>query len=129
MFTVTRNAFDAASLPLIRLWNWKTDSPVIPKAEAIESAREISGWDKIELGADVIRLPKRGMGIDLGGIGKEYAVDQLFRMGQRRGLPDLLVDIGQDIRVFGKSPGKNAWCIGLEEPEKSRRMLDGALAE
>jgi thiamine biosynthesis lipoprotein len=59
------------------------------------------------------------MGIDLGGIGKEYAVDQLIFMARQRDIHDVLVDIGQDIRVRGRPPGKDAWYIGLEEPEKA----------
>jgi thiamine biosynthesis lipoprotein len=56
------------------------------------------------------------MGIDLGGIGKEYAVDRLIHMAKDRGITDVMIDIGQDIRVNGRPPGRDAWCIGLEDP-------------
>jgi FAD:protein FMN transferase len=125
MFSLTRGAFDAAALPMIRLWDWKANPPRVPEAKAVAAAREISGWHKIERSGGKIRLPKAGMGIDLGGIGKEYAVDQVFQMGRERGLTDLLIDIGQDVRVFGRSPGKDAWYIGLEEPETPGRCWAG----
>ena len=74
------------------------------------------------------------MGIDLGGIGKEYAVDHVLNMARDRGMNDVLVDIGQDLRVCGRSPGKDAWYIGLEEPDQPGhcwtcvRVTDHAIA-
>jgi thiamine biosynthesis lipoprotein len=74
------------------------------------------------------------MGIDLGGIGKEFAVDQLVSMAREHGISDVMIDIGQDIRVTGHSPGKDAWYIGLEEPDRpgecwtAVRLTDQAVA-
>jgi thiamine biosynthesis lipoprotein len=74
------------------------------------------------------------MGIDLGGIGKEYAVDQVMNMARERGLSDVLVDIGHDLRVCGRAPGKDAWYIGLQEPDHPEqcwtcvRLTDHAVA-
>ena len=74
------------------------------------------------------------MGVDLGGVGKEYAVDRVMEMAKERGLTDVLVDIGQDLRVCGRGPGKDAWYIGLEEPDRPGhcwtclRLTDHAVA-
>jgi len=125
MFWLTRKAFDASALPLIRLWDWKANPPCVPQAQSVAAAREQSGWEKVQRRPGAVRLPKVGMGIDLGGVGKEYAVDQVFNLGRERGIDDLLVDIGQDLRVFGKSPGKPAWHIGLEEPERPGECWTG----
>jgi thiamine biosynthesis lipoprotein len=113
----TDGVFDAAALPLLRVWNWKADPPVVPAAATIAAARQLAGWDKVQRRPRGIRLPTSGMGIDLGGIGKEFAVDHLMEMARERNFTDVLVDIGQDVRVHGRSPGKEAWYIGLEEPD------------
>ncbi len=118
MHHLTRGAFDAAALPLLRIWDWKTDPPRLPGHSAIRAALEISGWEKVQRRPRGIRLPIAGMGIDLGGIGKEFAVDQLVRMARDFGISDAMIDIGQDLRVTGRSPGKDAWYIGLEEPDR-----------
>jgi thiamine biosynthesis lipoprotein len=74
------------------------------------------------------------MGIDLGGIGKEYAVDRLLEMARERRIANVLVDIGQDVRVAGHGHGKDGWYIGLEEPEQPGhcwtclRLTDHAVA-
>ncbi len=125
MYWLTRKSFDASALALIRLWDWKANPPRVPDTKSIAAARELSGWEKVQRRAGAIRLPKVGMGLDLGGVGKEYAVDKVFQLGRERGIADLLVDIGQDVRVFGKSPGKTAWHIGLEEPERPGECWTG----
>jgi thiamine biosynthesis lipoprotein len=134
MHLLTHGVFDAAALPLLRLWDWKADPPRIPDAPAVAKARNICGWEKIQRRPGAIQLPSAGMGIDLGGIGKEYAVDYLADMARERGINEALIDIGQDVRVLGHAPGKDAWYIGLEEPENPGncwtcvRLVDRAVA-
>ena len=118
MHCLTQHTFDAAVLPLLRLWDWKADPIRIPAEADVLSALALCGWEKVLRRPMEIRLPTAGMGIDLGGIGKEYAVDQLIELAQERGLNDVMIDIGQDIRVSGHPPGKDAWYLGLEEPEQ-----------
>jgi thiamine biosynthesis lipoprotein len=118
MHRLTRGVFDPAALPLLRIWDWKAVAPRIPDESALLAAREICGWEKVQRRPCGIRLPIAGMGIDLGGIGKEFAVDQLVAMAGQFGITDVIIDIGQDIRVAGHAPGKDAWYIGLEEPDR-----------
>lgn len=121
----TRGVFDATALPLIRLWNWKANPPVVPDAGAIAAARELVGWRHVQRRPGAIHLPRAGMCLDLGGIGKEYAVDRVVMMGLQRGLRDLLVDFGNDVRVQGQPPGKPAWHVGLEDPQQPGRCWTG----
>jgi thiamine biosynthesis lipoprotein len=113
----TRGAFDPTALPLIRLWNWKANPPVVPDPTTIESARELVGWNKVQRKTGSVFLPRAGMCLDLGGIGKEYAVDAALAMAARHGIENVLVDFGQDIRVHGLPPGRPAWHVGLENPK------------
>ncbi|MEI8290042.1 MAG: FAD:protein FMN transferase, partial [Verrucomicrobiota bacterium] len=115
LFFFTRGSFDPTALPLIKLWNWKANPPVIPDDADIQSARELVGWNKIQRRAGGIFLPQTGMALDLGGIGKEYAVDCVINMAIQRGIPDVLVDFGQDVRARGHAPDKKFWWIGLDD--------------
>lgn len=111
----TRGAFDPTALPLIRLWNWKQKPAAVPSDDAIRAAQELVGWKKLERRAGGVFLPQRGMCLDLGGIGKEYAVDGVMNMALARGIRNVLVDFGQDIRVHGHPPDKKFWWLGLED--------------
>ena len=114
LFFFTRGSFDPTALPLIKLWNWKQRPSAIPGTEDIRAARELVGWNKILRRAGGIFLPQHGMALDLGGIGKEYAVDCVMNMAIQRGIPNVLVDFGNDVRVRGCAPDKEFWWIGLE---------------
>ena len=115
---LTEQSLDPSSLPHTRLWNWKAPEPIIPNQTAIEHARTLVGWKKIQRSPGAVYLPNEGMGIDLGGMGKEYAVDQATQLAHEMGIESILVDFGQDIRALGAPPGRPAWHIGLECPKK-----------
>jgi len=115
LFFFTRGSFDPSSLPLIQLWNWKQQPATLPSPETVEAARTLVGWNKIQRRPGAIFLPNRGMAIDLGGLGKEYAVDCVMNLAIERGIPNALVDFGQDVRVRGHAPNKPHWRIGLED--------------
>ena len=115
LFFFTRGSFDPTALPLMKLWNWKANPPVIPTDDAIQAARQLVGWNKIQRRPGGIFLPQAGMSIDLGGIGKEYAVDCVMNMAIQRGIPNVLIDFGQDVRVLGHAPEKKFWWIGLDD--------------
>ena len=125
MIFLTKGAFDPTSLPLIRLWNWKAQPPVMPDSSAIANARELTGWRKIQRRKGTIFLPGAGMCIDLGGIGKEYAVDRVMALALDRGITNVLVDFGQDVRVHGQPPEKGAWHVGLEDPKNPGQCWTG----
>jgi len=125
MIFFTRGVFDPTALPLIRLWNWKANPPVVPDAAAVQAAQELVGWRKIQRRRGGIFLPKEGMCLDLGGIGKEYAVDRVLTLVLDRGIRSVLVDFGADVRVHGEPPEKGAWHIGLEDPKNPGHVWTG----
>jgi thiamine biosynthesis lipoprotein len=116
LFFMTRGAFDPTAMPLIKLWNWKATPPVIPTDAEIQSAKQLVGWSKVQRRKGAIFLPRAGMSIDLGGIGKEYAVDRVTQIAAQHGIENVLVDFGQDLSMRGTPPSKPAWHIGLEDP-------------
>ena len=118
MVFFTRGVFDPTALPLMKLWNWKANPAEVPTAAAVAAARELAGWRKVQRRPGAIFLPQAGMSLDLGGIGKEYAVDRVVALAQQRGITSLLVDFGQDVRVLGEPPERGAWQIGLEDPKQ-----------
>lgn len=117
MHFLTRGVFDPTALPLIRLWDWR--SARIPSEAEIAGARTRIGWRRVERQPGKVRLSVPGMSLDLGGMGKEYAVDQVVVLGSGFGLTGLLVDFGADIRVSGlPADGRPGWHIGLEDPDR-----------
>ncbi len=126
---LSRGTFDPTALPLIKLWDWKANPPVIPDDQTIDSTRQKVGWRKVQRAPGKVFLPEPGMALDLGGIGKEYAVDQVTQLAVESGAISVLVDFGQDVRVHGPAPErKPAWHIGLEDPTQPGRCWTGVAA-
>jgi thiamine biosynthesis lipoprotein len=126
LFFFTKAAFDPTALPLMKLWDWK--GRTVPSEEAQAAARELVGWSKVQRRRGGVRLPRPGMSIDLGGIGKEYAVDRVAALAREHGIQSALIDFGQDIYALGAAPGKPAWHIGLEDPVSPGRCWNGVAA-
>ncbi len=123
----TRGVFDPAALPLINLWDYHIPHTTVPSEADIHSARILCGWHKIQRQKGRIFLPEKGMGIDVGGIGKEYAVDRVFEMANQAGIRNVLVNFGHDLRVQGEPPEKGHWRIGLEDPCDTGRCWGGVV--
>lgn len=113
---LTQGAFDATSLPLSLLWDWKRSRQTLPGADELAATRELVGWKKIERRPGAIFLPVRGMMLDFGGVGKEFAVDCVRQLALGMGLRRVMVDLGGDIAVQGDSPEGDGWHVGIEDP-------------
>ncbi|OUS27706.1 hypothetical protein A9Q99_14030 [Gammaproteobacteria bacterium 45_16_T64] len=125
LFQVSEGLFDISSGVLRRIWNFQTHSS-IPTQGMIDNMLPLIGWDKITFDSDNQRiLLPMGMEIDLGGIGKEYAVDltlkKIQQMSDSLGIAhgSYLVNFGGDIVCSHKTKDKNKqsespWVIGIE---------------
>ena len=60
-------------------------------------------------------LTRAGMRVNLGGIGKGYAIDRGIAILRRRGLRDFLIQAGGDMYVAGKK-GDRPWRLGIQDP-------------
>ena len=111
----TNGVIDAAMLPLIQIWDWKSVHRRLPDQSEIRRALDLSGWHKVERKPGAVRLPLAGMGLDFGGFGKEYAVDIVARMAGEHGISDALIDFGRDIFALGGNGAHPFWHVGIED--------------
>jgi len=114
----TSGVFDPTVGTVARLWGARRQPARPPTDAEVAAVLERVGWSKVERAHAKARLPRAGMELDLGGLGKEYAVDQIFAFSQRWGCRDVLVDFGRDLRVGGHPPEGGDWRLGLEHPEQ-----------
>jgi thiamine biosynthesis lipoprotein len=111
LFELSDGKFDVTSGVLRRAWRFD-GSDRLPSREAVEALRSLVGWQKVRWRAPDLTL-EPGMEIDLGGIGKEYAVDRaaaLVRPLSER----CLLNFGGDLLALGPQAGGRPWRIGVE---------------
>ena len=81
-----------------------------------------------------MRLPRAGMEIDFGGVGKEYAADRVATICVEYGVKHGLVNLGGDVRAIGAQADGAPWRIGIKHPRADGRtiasveLVDGAVA-
>ncbi len=113
----THGAFDVTYAPLYDLWRpGKTEQ--LPTLEEIARARKISGWDNFDLHPDTVVKHYDKSRMDLGALAKGHAVDQAVNAMIGSGISGGLVNVGGDIRCFGKRPDGGPWRIVIESPFK-----------
>jgi len=108
-------AFDVTVGPVVRLWRGAGRSRRLPDPERLTQAEKLVGYEEIRLdpAAQTVQLLKRGMLLDLGGIGKGYAADAALDVLRQYGITRALVAGGGDIAAGDPPPGKEGWRIGI----------------
>jgi thiamine biosynthesis lipoprotein len=89
--------------------------------EALGDAQPPQGWRRgcwrevaLDAATRTITLPA-GVALDLGGVAKGWAADEVARRFLNA-FPAYLIDLGGDLRVHGEPEAGNAWLIGVEDP-------------
>jgi thiamine biosynthesis lipoprotein len=115
---MTSGAFDPTVLPLCRLWGFSGGSrpSKVPDKSSIDAALRLVGHSRLSLSDGKAKLEIAGMGLDLGGIGKGYAVDAAFQKVSELGTKDFLINLGGNIRCRGLAEGTRPWIVGVRDP-------------
>lgn len=112
----TRGAFDITQSPLTHLWREHLESGEPPSDVAINEARARTGMERMHFdeSARTIKFQASGMGIDLGGFGKGYALEQLAVYFRERGVARAFFSFGESsVTVIGSHPHGPLWPVGI----------------
>ena len=111
---LSEGRFDITSGVLRRAWTFDGGRRV-PTRDELAAVLPLVGWNKVGWRDRVLTLPP-GMEIDLGGIGKEYAVDRAAACIAERTDAAALVNFGGDLYATGPHRG-GSWKVGVDDPE------------
>jgi len=115
----TAGAFEPTSGPLIALWRRCRDAGRIPTEADIATALAITGiahvqFDEVQR---TIRFDRPGAELNLGAIGKGYAVDRAAARLMENGLQEWLFHGGySSILARGDHAGQGGWPVGIRNP-------------
>ncbi len=112
----TGGAFDVTCLPLFALWGQAGKAKSLPTDAILSAAKAKCGWDKWKLldGGAVKSVDGAGMG--LGGVAKGWAIDRAAEAMMATGCPGGLVEVGGDLRCFGRPAHKGKWIVAVQNP-------------
>jgi len=112
-------AFDITVGPLMKAWGFFEGEGRVPDETTFSEARAAVGYAHVVLDerARTVRFDRPGVELDLGGIGKGYAVDRVVALLRRRGVASALVNLGgSSVYGLGVPPGRKAWSVAIQDP-------------
>ena len=111
---LSEGRFDVTSGVLRRVWRFD-GSDRLPDPADVEAMLPLVGWERVRWTRPTLAVPD-GMEIDLGGIGKEYAVDRVHGLLAAASEHAFLVNFGGDLRASGPRSGGLPWRVGVDDP-------------
>lgn len=115
----TGGAFDITIGPLMRCWGFMGGSGATPDPVALAEARAKIGMDLVQLneGDFTVRFARPGVMIDLGAIGKGYAIERGAELLRDAGVTSAILHGGTStVSAIGHPPDAEAWKVALELP-------------
>ncbi len=110
LFEISEGLFDVTSGVLRQIWTFD-GSDHMPEKKQIKKITKKIGWQKVIREGGSLVLPE-GMEIDLGGLGKEYAVDRCVLIARQKTKASVLVNFGGDLAMTTARENEKFWSVG-----------------
>ena len=128
----TQGAFDITIAPLVRCWGFMGGPGALPEESAVAEARALVGIHLLELDAEnlTVRFTRPGVMLDLGAIGKGYAVDRAAELLREAGVTSALIHGGTSTALaIGRLPDGACWKIAVTSPSNEPAAQPVAVVE
>lgn len=114
-------AFDPTVAPLVELWGFGAGGrpPRVPPPQLLAETRARTGWQRLQRRAGGRELLQPGgLALDFSAIAKGFGADLAAERLRAGGVAAALVEVGGEIRAYGRKPDGNAWQVLVEaEPD------------
>ncbi len=122
----TEGCFDITLAPLMRCWRFMNDSGAAPSDAALAEARALCGWPQLRLDPEhtTVQLATNGAMLDLGSVGKGYALEQAATLLQENEFENFLIHGGTStVCARGVQADGEPWRIAVEHPDADQPPL------
>ena len=123
--------FDITVAPLVRCWGFMGGDGGVPAPAALATARDCVGMGLVRLDAatSTVRFARQGVMLDLGAIGKGYAIERGIGLLREAGVVSALLHGGTStVHALGQPPDAEAWRIAIEIPPQDPDLPYARLA-
>mgnify|MGYP001519761047 CR=1 FL=1 len=123
----TGGTFDMTVAPLVALWGITSDAPHVPAQEEIDALLPLVGGEHVHMDGGVTL--DEGCAVDLGGIAKGYASQQVADIFRAYDVTSAVVSLGGNVYVCGSKPDGSVWNVGIQDPAASGYAATVALTD
>ncbi len=123
--------FDITIAPLVRCWGFLGGKGHLPGPGEVADARAKVGMGLVQLnpGDFTVRFSREGVMLDLGAIGKGYAIERAAEVLGEAGVTSALLHGGtSSAQAIGHPPGEEFWKVAIEAPSPSPDSAPALLA-
>lgn len=122
---LSAGAYDVSIGPLVKLWRHARKTKIFPSSDSIKTALQKTGYRYIHLdsGTHSVMLEKKGMKLDVGGLGKGFVAAAALEVLNQNGIYCAMVNAGGKIVTGQPPPGKAGWLIGINAPGEKQEIL------
>ena len=111
--------YDITIMPLIRLWGFYKQNPILPSLDKIKKAKRLVDYKKIIIDKKRNRVKiEKNQEIITGSFIKAYAIEKIVEEMKKIGIKDAIVNAGGSSII-----AINEWGIIAENPEEEREIM------
>jgi thiamine biosynthesis lipoprotein len=126
IYNQTNGAFDITIGSLMDCWLDEDKNLRSPSKDQLDSAKAKTGMQHIKLDPSryTVELLTEGIKIDLGGIGKGYAIDRMAELLRQWSIDTALINAGCSTVLALNAPARtNGWAVTLSHPDNRQKTL------
>lgn len=125
-----KGTFDITIRPIVGLWGIGSDHARVPSQLEIEEKLKLVNYKDVVLDEknNAVGLKHKNQEMDLGGIAKGYAADQVKNIFLNRGIKSAMINLGGNVFAMGKKLNGDAWKIGIQDPLSPRGEFVGIIS-
>lgn len=126
MHEQTNGQINVAMGSVLKIWHEHRDAAIndpatakLPSMQLLEDAATHTDIEQIIIDEDAstVYLADDKMSIDVGGIGKGYAVERAAEYAKEMGMTSVLLSVGGNICAVGTKPDGSSWKLGIQNPD------------
>ncbi|MBU3100467.1 MULTISPECIES: FAD:protein FMN transferase [Clostridium] len=119
---LSEGAFDITIKPIVALWGIGKEGQQIPSSNEVNEKLKIVNYKDIVIDKNdgSIFLKNKKQEIDVGGIAKGYAADEVKNVMIKNGIKSALINLGGNILTLGTKIDGTPWSVGIQDPFKTR---------
>src|SRR6185503_10192694 len=122
----TDGAFDITVAPLMRCWGFMRGTGRLPDPADVAKALEQVGMRRVRLDEEhfAVSFAREGVMLDLGSIGKGYALERAAELLREAGIHSGLLHGGTStVYALGQGPDSNPWKVAVPKPEFAEQTV------
>ena len=127
MYATTNDKLNIAMGSVLNIWHNYREAALaddndsnnqLPTQEELDAAAQHCDISDLVIDeeAKTVYLSDPAMSLDVGSVGKGYAVEMVAQAAEARGLKSALISVGGNLRAIGTKPDGSQWSGGVEDP-------------